>query len=539
MSTSQHTSQPLQIGKLRTRFVGSSELDDVQVRQWHEAFAEQDPADLVGHLVSDEEWLLIRHLPLQLRWRPDSAATDVGRAWLQALQVGVEQAASGHDAGNVLRYRVKRHGLADLLYRSALGEVDRQWAWRRMGLIDREGLAAADALQQGAQALLGEPDWIWPVLHHCLQADSDTGAFTALVRRLPASTWAQWLQAAPQSRAWVGVWQATAQTKASAHDQAAPRIFEHAQAAHADALVQPSNEPGNAPGIQAQSLLQWARRHPQLASKLGDVLSVWLAAMSGAEPGAVDAANQRVHMARQGWQQAVQSEAASTTRHSSRLPQRQPDSASQPHTAQADARRANTPQAPAHANTHSAAAPQASVANTDAGFDHGLPEAPALPEPDHSVRTAWAGALFFLRLLCQPDVMRTLQAQAGFDPDETAATAVLMQAVAMALHVPADDPVMRVLTAGQFAPDISPSIQAAANRLVAQWAKWLDEALPDAPEPRLTWVCQRPGRLQIEPGWIELHLDMEQIDTRLRRVGLDLDPGWVPLIGAVVRICYD
>jgi hypothetical protein len=159
--------------------------------------------------------------------------------------------------------------------------------------------------------------------------------------------------------------------------------------------------------------------------------------------------------------------------------------------------------------------------------------------------------LFFLRLLCQPDVMPTLRTQAGLRPDDTSLDAVLIQAIAMALHVPADDPVMSVMSTGRIAsdkapdkapnnaPDIPPRIQAAANRLVAQWAQWLDEALPDAPEPRLTWVCQRPGRLRIEPGWIALHLDMDQIDTRLRRVGLDLDPAWVPLIGAVVRICYD
>jgi hypothetical protein len=147
--------------------------------------------------------------------------------------------------------------------------------------------------------------------------------------------------------------------------------------------------------------------------------------------------------------------------------------------------------------------------------------------------------LFFLRLLAAPDVLRTVHAQAGFHQEEPADTAALVQAVAMALHVPVDDPVMSVMTAAEPLKEIAPITQAAANRLVSQWAQWLDETLPDAPEPRVQWVCQRPGRLQIEPGWIELHLDMDQIDTRLRRAGLDLDPGWVPFIGAVVRICYD
>jgi hypothetical protein len=142
-------------------------------------------------------------------------------------------------------------------------------------------------------------------------------------------------------------------------------------------------------------------------------------------------------------------------------------------------------------------------------------------------------------LLAAPEVLSTLHAQAGFSQEAPAHTAALVQAVAMALHVPVDGPVMSVMTAGEPLKEIAPTTQAAANRLVAQWAQWLDETLPDAPEPRVQWVCHRPGRLQIEPGWIELHLDMDQIDTRLRRIGLDLDPGWVPFIGAVVRICYD
>ena len=104
----------LYIGKLRNRFVSDGELDPAQVRQWQEAFAEQDPADLVGRVVSDEEWLLIRHLPLHLRWRPDVAASEVGHVWLQALQQAVQQAASEQDPHNVLRYRVWRHGLTDL-----------------------------------------------------------------------------------------------------------------------------------------------------------------------------------------------------------------------------------------------------------------------------------------------------------------------------------------------------------------------------------------------------------------------------------------
>ena len=528
------TAPALHISKLRNRFVSDGELDQAQVRQWQEAFAEQDSADVVGRVVSDEEWLLIRRLPLHVRWDTHTAATEVGHVWLQALQQAVQQAASAPDPLNVLRYRVWRHGLADLLYRSALGEVDRQWAWQRMGLVDREGLPASEALQQGALALLNEPDLIWPVLHHGLQAEDHTGAFTAMARCVPSSMWTRWLQAAPQSSGWMRALHASVVQASHVDDDQATSIAanERDNPAQPATAIDATNADAIEGHVHAQALLSWGHWHPQLAQQLGDVLTVWLAALVWRDTGSASAASRRLAAVRHAWQQAAQVAVMAPTRQSSRAP-----SAASPWAKDANKQAASSSQtASAHAD---AMQPSMHQAEQTASAPHTLPEAPALPDPDHTLLTAWAGALFFLRLLAAPDVLSTLHAQAGVRLDDPGDTTALVQAVAMALRVPIDDPVMSVMTAGQAWQEITPITQAAANRLVAQWAQWLDETLPDAPEPRLQWVCQRPGRLQIEPGWIELHLDMDQIDTRLRRVGLDVDPGWVPFIGAVVRICYD
>ena len=66
-----------------------------------------------------------------------------------------------------------------------------------------------------------------------------------------------------------------------------------------------------------------------------------------------------------------------------------------------------------------------------------------------------------------------------------------------------------------------------------------EQSAPDLPVPRLDAVCQRSGRLRFEPGWVELHLPLDGVHTAIRRLGLDLDPGWLPWLGCVVRICYD
>jgi hypothetical protein len=41
------------------------------------------------------------------------------------------------------------------------------------------------------------------------------------------------------------------------------------------------------------------------------------------------------------------------------------------------------------------------------------------------------------------------------------------------------------------------------------------------------------------PGWLEIHFSLDDVATDLRRAGLDLDPGFLPWLGVVVRFVYD
>jgi hypothetical protein len=52
-------------------------------------------------------------------------------------------------------------------------------------------------------------------------------------------------------------------------------------------------------------------------------------------------------------------------------------------------------------------------------------------------------------------------------------------------------------------------------------------------------VVQRAGHVLHEPGWVEVVLDVADTDVVVRRAGLDLDPGWVPWLGSVVRFRYE
>ena len=52
-------------------------------------------------------------------------------------------------------------------------------------------------------------------------------------------------------------------------------------------------------------------------------------------------------------------------------------------------------------------------------------------------------------------------------------------------------------------------------------------------------LCHRYAKLVIDDGWLELVFSLDCVDTEIRRAGLDLDPGFVPWLGKVVKIRYE
>jgi hypothetical protein len=50
-------------------------------------------------------------------------------------------------------------------------------------------------------------------------------------------------------------------------------------------------------------------------------------------------------------------------------------------------------------------------------------------------------------------------------------------------------------------------------------------------------VC-RPARIAITATHVDVRQDIDAVDLRIRRAGLDIDPGWVPWLGRVLRFHY-
>jgi hypothetical protein len=51
-------------------------------------------------------------------------------------------------------------------------------------------------------------------------------------------------------------------------------------------------------------------------------------------------------------------------------------------------------------------------------------------------------------------------------------------------------------------------------------------------------VVRRPGRMTATRTHLDLFFDLDQADIRIRRAGLDIDPGWVPWLGRVLYFHY-
>lgn len=187
------------------------------------------------------------------------------------------------------------------------------------------------------------------------------------------------------------------------------------------------------------------------------------------------------------------------------------------------------------------------------------------PETAHPYRdpTACGGLLFLLPVLVRLGLPQWLAAAASahhldFVPrvlgqalhrlrapaDDIAWSLATSRGPARALPVTAPprwhDPLLRAPCATAHAPTL-PDVLAGAADLDAQAAVWLTATrrwLRRAGGLGLASLVQRPAQLACTPTHVDVHFALSATDLRVRRCGLDLDPGWLPWYGRVVGFHY-
>ena len=90
-------------------------------------------------------------------------------------------------------------------------------------------------------------------------------------------------------------------------------------------------------------------------------------------------------------------------------------------------------------------------------------------------------------------------------------------------------------------PEPTAAQRARLEALADGWAGATARAIGGDEDPRalVARICARTGRVAYDRGWIEFRLRLADVDLDVRRAGLDVDPGFVSWLGAVVVIRYE
>ena len=178
------------------------------------------------------------------------------------------------------------------------------------------------------------------------------------------------------------------------------------------------------------------------------------------------------------------------------------------------------------------------------------------PDRNRSVGLAsrFAGLAFLLNPLARLDIARAIEREPEIA--RVALAARVLERLGRTCGVAADDPLLVWLenelerSAGAFAalvpgPGAWPKGFSAPRRaacdgevLVRVWCLAVRRWCRRAGRLTIADVVQRFGRIAIAPTDLDISFKLEDGDIRIRRVALDVDPGWLPWFGLAVRFHY-
>ncbi len=185
---------------------------------------------------------------------------------------------------------------------------------------------------------------------------------------------------------------------------------------------------------------------------------------------------------------------------------------------------------------------------------------PTLHRPIMGEPTNAAGLFFLLNVLRQLGIVRTLECcrvlersafvarllqrladHAGVDQSD----AILLwvkEAISDASEVTdPDETLARIPVTTSICPsNLTLAVQDAFENaaLLRIWGVAVRRWCWRAAQVTVSEVANRPGRVSLSRADLDVTLPLDAVDIRIRRAGLDLDPGWLPWFGRVVRFHY-
>jgi hypothetical protein len=437
---------------------------------------------MVGRVESQAEAVCMRRLEVAVRLDDTATTAELARAWADAIVVALARRLDQLD--EVVVYRRVGDALIDLVRSLAAGQRTRLWAWQQVGLVDQR--TAWPAAPHVAAALTRNPHLVPLVLNSTrdLEMPLDSSGWLTVAAALESIV-----------RGTSGSVGAARSTSPSADDfNDAPWLVRQlpwqaasdAERRQLAVLVLACTEPWAArDGAATQAVVAAASASTRTS-----------AALAGTARDTTDAGN-------------VSDRA--TTRTSSAI-----ENEPVPPT--------DRPVPPLAVPSHDLSATEAEVVSDVGGVLFLVHAITAL----RLVERLLAGELPTASLTVSELIVRLAARVAGAAPNDPAV-------IALAGLRPDDS-----VDVGRDLGD-----GAHLEPVFAEVLAWVQARLPgsscdaDLAIDELRWIWRRRATIVAERGWIEATFSLDDVDVRLRLAGLDLDPGFVWWLGAVVRYRYE
>lgn len=542
--------------------------------------------------VPTHETVCVRRVEARVRVRAGATDVDLARAWAASLAEAIRGAVDGA-SDVVVRYPSRQRAFVDLASSVARGDTSRAWAWRKLGLWPlRDAGASDEAPQHALAALVREPEAIVAAL--CALDAPTLRAFAAKlgasrVRALVAAAVdaARVLDAAldakPSARAprdvralpareprALGPAADPARVSAQADERRGRPSDDTIEASRDRApvdAVAPVDARAEAAARIARTVLQRSRVARALAPLAGALgaREVAILALLEVDPGQLRAPDGRgretlAHLARalspsEPRALEVVTRQATSDKARGREPSRvgsdastastaPPASRREPAASSDDAPRADTPpnndRAPRQARRDPDEAPRGVHAPAVAEG-----ATPAAWTARASGRTRVGGLLFLLHVVRELDVPSLL---VGALAGRTLRWSLAHLATTI-VPIDARDPAALAFAGvvpGEPSPlDDEPPATVDERDLVGGLATLVLERARERLDPRASLtqardrICVRDAEIVADPGWFDVRMNIADVALDVRRAGLDLDLGFLPWLGTVVRFVYE
>jgi len=561
------------IGRLQVRWRTDAELRqadrarlDGLVRELCDGPLEGALTDIPGGQAAE---VCIRRVvvpPHHARW--GTADAELLAGWAGAIGRAVR--ATTGPGGDVVRFASRAHAQADLVVSVLAGDRERIWAWRLLGLWPAGDWTDAEAVGRTVAAAAAERPGALVAMAVAAARAARLGRFTEYLgpAALTEFTRRAWRQAGGTDRPRAGGPAGPADTAVTGRLAALLRqrsqIVAAALALPAARLAAPAGPDDAAPAVSSRPPDRPAPSAGPAPSARPGPLAESLAALAMLEVEPAMAAHPAA------WP-AVAATACGllpTTDDMPRPPSPTP-TAGRPdpprgapagagrgprRPGEGPARRPDPPEgetARAGPLAEGDAAPLPDRAAARAGL---LAEGGARPAPPGAgATTSWGGLLFLLPVVSELGIPASMTADPGDDSVglrpvlHELGRQLLARAAPDAKPPGAGDPALLAFCG--LVPGSEPPGRpgTAATRRIGRAAGAVAAALRErltGPAPQrgdqalLLGVCRRHAVIHADPGWIDVDLRLDEVDVDVRRAGLDLDPGYLPWLGCVVRFRY-